>query len=566
MCGIICEVCYSGKRIVHNDVKLLERIKNRGPDWINSTEFKLGDGITIYFYGSVLWMQGHEPTKQPVETELGILLYNGDVFDESWVSQESDTKLIMDKLYNATNISSEQILKEIKSIKGPFSLIYYNKLTQDLFFARDKLGRNSMLLHKNNGSLIISSVLGRNYECIEVPASHICILNINNNIMKLVSWNCGLSYEKTCDDWILSVKEQQNLPDDEFVISFDEILELNDEENLVKYIENVVENATGKLNIMKRLINHQTINETVSKIIDLLQKSVEIRLRQQPNKCKQCLHDNNLICSHCAVGILFSGGLDCSILALMADKYLPEDQEIDLINVAFKKENSSSYEVPDRQTGKQSLQELQKLCPSRKWVFKEVNISREELEKMQKSVIADLVYPRLTILDESLGSALWFAAKGEDEKGRSLSRVLLLGSGADELFGGYIRHRNAYKRKGWSGLSKELLLDWSRISLRNLARDNRVICDHGRQPRMPYLDEEFSKFVLGLKPWLRCFPAENLENGIGDKLILRLVAYKLGLIEAAILPKRALQFGSRIANKKEKGSDFSKTFFNKPLP
>jgi asparagine synthetase B (glutamine-hydrolysing) len=71
------------------------------------------------------------------------------------------------------------------------------------------------------------------------------------------------------------------------------------------------------------------------------------------------------------------------------------------------------------------------------------------------------------------------------------------------LFGGYTRHRNAFKRCGWSGLAKELLLDWKRISFRNLARDNRVISDHGRQPRMPYLDEDFSNYVLNLKPWFK---------------------------------------------------------------
>lgn len=35
------------------------------------------------------------------------------------------------------------------------------------------------------------------------------------------------------------------------------------------------------------------------------------------------------------------------------------------------------------------------------------------LEEFQKSTIADLVFPRNTVLDESLGSALWFAARSE---------------------------------------------------------------------------------------------------------------------------------------------------------
>lgn len=161
--------------------------------------------------------------------------------------------------------------------------------------------------------------------------------------------------------------------------------------------------------------------------------------------------------------------------------------------------------------------------------MKEVNVPKEEIDKHQAETIGDLVYPRLTVLDESLGTALWFAARAQDDKSISTSRViwgtfkevalcilvvanltrhwsfqvLLVGSGADELFGGYVRHRNAFRRNGWEGLGKELQLDWKRISFRNLARDNRVICDHGRQPRMPYLDEDFTKYVLSLKPWLR---------------------------------------------------------------
>lgn len=46
--------------------------------------------------------------------------------------------------------------------------------------------------------------------------------------------------------------------------------------------------------------------------------------------------------------------------------------------------------------------------------------------------------------------------------------------------------------------------------------------------------------------------------GVGDKLMLRLIAMHLGLTDVAILPKRAIQFGTRIANKKQNGCDLSK--------
>lgn len=53
----------------------------------------------------------------------------------------------------------------------------------------------------------------------------------------------------------------------------------------------------------------------------------------------------------------------------------------------------------------------------------EINVTFDELEKKQKEEIADLIFPLQTILDESLGSALWFAANGKTSEYTSTCRV-----------------------------------------------------------------------------------------------------------------------------------------------
>jgi len=128
---------------------------------------------------------------------------------------------------------------------------------------------------------------------------------------------------------------------------------------------------------------------------------------------------------------------------------------------------------------------------------------------------------------------------------RSAAKVVLVGIGADEHMGGYARHRTKWHHGGWPALVAELDKDIGRLWKRNLGRDDRMCSDHGREVRSPYLDEEVTAF-------LRAVPLPAIVNpilppGVGDKLILRLVASSLGLSSGAGLVKRAIHFGSRIA-------------------
>ena len=77
-------------------------------------------------------------------------------------------------------------------------------------------------------------------------------------------------------------------------------------------------------------------------------------------------------------------------------------------------------------------------------------------------------------------------------------------------------------------------------------------------PRFPFLDEDVVSFLNGLK--LSDKMDLDLPRGVGEKLLLRGVAHKLGYRQTATNAKRAIQFGSRIAkmeNRKEKATDIA---------
>lgn len=101
------------------------------------------------------------------------------------------------------------------------------------------------------------------------------------------------------------------------------------------------------------------------------------------------------------VAVLFSGGLDCSVLAWLIHTLLPADESIDLINVAFenprtiitqKIDPKDAYDMcPDRITGRAGWQELRKLSQStdRIWNFVEVQLDALVLRVDRCAILRD---------------------------------------------------------------------------------------------------------------------------------------------------------------------------------
>lgn len=137
--------------------------------------------------------------------------------------------------------------------------------------------------------------------------------------------------------------------------------------------------VTSPSSLFDKLLENSDIRSACDTILEHLSNSVNERVAATPSHCKLCINVTDPIghgtCHHSKVGILFSGGIDCTILAVLADKYIHPDDDIDLVNVSFEKVkrnaqpnamgNEQNYCTPDRLSARESLKELQCLCPRR---------------------------------------------------------------------------------------------------------------------------------------------------------------------------------------------------------
>lgn len=286
------------------------------------------------------------------------------------------------------------------------------------------------------------------------------------------------------------------------------------------------------------VLKHNHKYETYKKKLDkLLNQSVKDRIKNIDD-----------------IALIFSGGVDSTLLLYYILDNLNENKNLTLYTVANK----------DSQDLKYANEVAESLNQKLKVTLIDEDTVRHYLDKTL------LAIEEANLMKLGVGMTIFIASHMIFEDN---IKVALSGQGADELFAGYNRYKNTYnqgyigkdgiKYKRFKAVECELRHDIENIYKVNLERDDAVSMANGVELRVPFLSEEIVKFSLNIPGK---YKIKNDEDNI-RKNILRDLASDKGIPDyIAYRNKKAAQYGSgidKILRKKVfKNSDINQ-YYNK---
>jgi asparagine synthase (glutamine-hydrolysing) len=222
-------------------------------------------------------------------------------------------------------------------------------------------------------------------------------------------------------------------------------------------------------------------------------------------------------------GVLFSGGLDSSILA----RYV-SDYDVDFYLYASGFQNS-----PDLEHAMDSFSTFDA-------TLKINELSLEDVEAEIPRILFYIEQPE--IMQINIATPVHFSTLLAKKDGIQL---FFSGQGLDELFGGYSRHVDTAKSKGYDALYEQLWTEFKTFPPITLERDDTLSKSHGTISRLPFLDQRIVEYTMRIPA---SFKVYDTGKNFVRKWILRRVAEKLLLPKKIYKRKKvAMQFGSGTA-------------------
>lgn len=551
-------------------------VSRRGPDLQNSIVFQ-DESFQTDMFSSVLHIQGQQVCFQPLRSGFSnsVLLWNGEYMNHS-NSVCSDTLLILEKLEGCDHASLA-----LNDVEGPFAFVYVDTSRKRLWFGKDKQGRRSLLVKFTGvNELTISSVAleggvevpaGESLFCLDVTSSNIEAVAwpdpIRYSLDSFLPFGCAQSGEPELTILYAALKNavqrhmQATSVKGPLGILFSGGLDSAVLAHLAaQFFVSCSHNFTG-IDLINVACAHADSPDRATGLVsyaDLLSQfppSIfrficvdinEIELKEVESRIITLAAPNNTLMDFNISSALWFGSRG---EGRVLDRAFVEDPNwlgirdtiIFTQSVESAAENRRPKKCPDPKE-----REIQRECVvcSRK-IAKPGCMSiacKICCSKKSSECPAHTAYRAPQSPDTPLVSVSDFVTGHLRDHAVSSCKVLLVGHGADELFGGYGRHETRTNRQGLEALRKEMLLDLSRLWHRNLGRDDRVISDHGRDAAHPFLDEGVVA-VVG-QCGIECMQTVKGENKI---LLRRLAREILGLKNASNFRKRAIQFGTRLA-------------------
>jgi asparagine synthase (glutamine-hydrolysing) len=209
------------------------------------------------------------------------------------------------------------------------------------------------------------------------------------------------------------------------------------------------------------------------------------------------------------VTVLFGGGIDASILATA----LAPDRPVRLVSVGV----AGSTDLDAGRTGAERL--------GLPWYAAVVGVP-EVRASLERHGLLRLPEPGRSVL----------AALGLGLSATPPEPPVVVGQGADELFGGYAHFRGLSP----AAAGRRRTDDWARLTESDWPATLAIAERLGRSIRAPFLDPEFVRVAFQI-------PLPAVAEGEPTKPVLRAWAKHRGVPdELADRPKRAIQYGSGI--------------------
>ena len=240
-----------------------------------------------------------------------------------------------------------------------------------------------------------------------------------------------------------------------------------------------------------------------------------------------------------SVGLLYSGGLDSSIIAkVMTSMFPPTSYTVVSVGLP------NSYDLNNAAEG---AAELGITLHSQ---FLTIELVIEVISSLrQMNIVRDPVALAISI-------PIFLGMKALVNEFHV--KTVFLGQGADELFGGYQKYAQDYKKGDFEATRKRMTSDLRTLMEDQITREKRLAQHFKIDPIYPFLDPEIIKLA-------HSFPVTNhfvhtSQGEIIRKVLLRKLANNLGLSnDISTQPKKAIQYGSgtiKLLRKIVKSNDY----------